>query len=237
MLKRELSEIRRADTQRAEKIDEKDRRIAWLVKNQQCVEQERDELLKEKADTKSQLDAGETAWLQLQQVLIEKAGIKSELDAAETARRELQQQLDARNSHHEKKIEEMQQTLSSEQNTAHQLGLDKSALKAALTAKEKELQEHKTASTKSTADLKEQLKDLTEVNRDKHNRILNLIQDITRVTKAQKSKEKDFRDIEVAFAEEKTRLCKQLKSAENSLEHIHKLSGLPRKVETQSSSG
>ena len=130
-LKRRLSV---AHHQFSEKIGERDKRILELAANHRSVQQERDQLLTEKADTRSQLAAGETAY------------------------RQLQQHLDASDSQHRKKIEEMQQALSSEQNISRQRGLENQKLKEALTVKEKELKDNEADLTKWTTDAEEQLK-------------------------------------------------------------------------------
>ena len=211
ILQRRLSEVCRAALQRSETIVEKDQRIVELVENHRHVQQERDKLSTEKANIKSQLEARETAYCKLQQ------------------------QLDDSTGHHGKTIEKLQQALSSEQDNARQLGLDKSNLREAITVKEKELKENEGYFTKWTADLEEQLKELREASSEKDTRISNLNQEVARFMKAQELKEKDLKDIHEAFTEESTRLCKQLKSAENTLAHIHKLSGLLRKAEEQHS--
>ena len=115
------------------KIGEKDHRILELSEAHRSAQQERNQLLIEKTVTKSQIAAGETAY------------------------RQLQQQLNVSNSHHEKKIEEMQQALSSEQNCAHQRGLENLGLKETLTAKEKELKDNEADFTTWMMDLEEQL--------------------------------------------------------------------------------
>lgn len=135
-LKRRLSEVHRAHLQCSEKIGERDERVLELAANHRSVQQERDKLLTEKADTKSQLEAGETAY------------------------RQLQQQLEASHSHHRKQIEEMQQALSREQNISRQRGLENLKLKDALTVKEKELKDNEADLTKWTTDVEEQLKKL-----------------------------------------------------------------------------
>ena len=211
ILQRRVSEVCHAALQRSETIVEKDQRIKELVQNHRHVQQERDKLSTEKADIKSQLEARETAY------------------------RELQQQLDDSTRHHGKKIKKLQQALSSEQDNARQLGLDKSNLRDTVKVKEKELKENEADFTKWTTDLEEQLKELREASSEKDTRISNLNQEVARFMKAQELKERDLKDIQEAFAEESTRLCKQLKSAENTLAHIHKLSGLLRKAEEQSS--
>ena len=211
ILKKKLGVVCRAHLQRSDILVEKDRRILELIKAHRYIQQERDELLIEQADTKAQLNARETAYGQSQQ------------------------QLEASASHHGKIMEEMQQALSSAQDSARQLDLDKSGLEAALTIKEKELREHEADFTKWTTELEEQLTEVRKANRDKDARISNLNQEVARMMKAQEMKEKVFKDMNVAFEEEKSRLCEQLKSADNTLRNIHKLSRLPRNVEEQSS--
>ena len=89
--------------------------------------------------------------------MIEKTVTKSQIAAREIAYHQLQQQLNASNSHHGKKIEEMQQALSSEQDIAHQRGRENLDLKEALTAKEKELKDNEADFTTWMMDLEEQL--------------------------------------------------------------------------------
>ncbi|KAL8785954.1 MAG: hypothetical protein Q9195_008418 [Heterodermia aff. obscurata] len=207
ILRQRLSLVCRAHLEHSKKMGEKEQRVLELVMAHQGVQQERDNLLIEKADIKSQLDAEQAAY------------------------RQLQEQLEASDSDHAKKIEEMQQALSSEQFIAGQLGLDKSNLKAALIVKEKKLNEIQSEFTKWTMDLEEQLKEIKEANRDKDASISNLKLEVAKLMKAQEMKEKDLEDMKMAFAEEKTRLCNQLKGAENTLRNIHKLSEMPQKVD------
>ena len=80
-------------------------------------------------------------------------------------------------------------------------------------------------------DLEEQLKEVRETNRGKDTRISNLNEEVARLIKVKELKEKGLQVMKKSFAEEKTRLCKQLKSAEDTIQNIHKLSGLPERVE------